>query len=699
MTDWNPKANELFLQARVIPGPEERRAFLDEACGTDAGLRQQVESLLAAGERAGDFLEKPAILDETSDRIADTPDTLDVGRVIGGRYKLLDQIGEGGMGLVFEADQESPVRRRVALKVVKPGMDTRHVLARFEAERQALALMDHPNIARVLDAGATDAGRPYFIMELVQGVPITEFCDRHSMPPRQRLELFRLVCQAVQHAHQKGIIHRDLKPSNVLVSGSEASPVVKVIDFGIAKAMGQALTDKTLVTGFAQMVGTPLYMSPEQAVPNGLNVDTRSDIYSLGVLLYELLTGTTPYDKKRLLSAGYDELRRIIREEEAPKPSTRLSTLGRAASTASENRRSDPRRLTRLLRGDLDWVVMKCLEKDRTRRYATADALAEDIQNYMRDRPVVAGPPSRAYRINKFVRRNWMALGVSAIVLGAVLAVAGTIGWAMRDAAARRADSDRAKVARDADALGQIVFQRGNWGEAIIAYSKALEMESVNPSPVMLRKLLRPRGEAHARLGHWQNAIADLRRIDVSPDDAMSQFILAASLLLSGDAKGYRRTCSESLVFFDPEKNPQSVYEIVCACGLAPDSVSDSIIPVQLMERCVAKEHHAYFLYALGLAHYRAGHFNEAITQLEKSKRTNPTWDRDTCLNGFVLAMAHHRLGHLDDARRFLNETKGWLDDSRRGRGPSYFPMHSLAWLSCLILTQEAEAMIDGSGT
>src|SRR6266849_1472395 len=286
-------------------------------------------------------------------------------------------------------------------------MDTKQVVARFEAERQALAMMDHPHIARVLDAGATDTGRPYFVMELVRGISITQFCDDNRMTPRERLELFVAVCQAVQHAHQKGIIHRDLKPSNVLVTLHDGTPLVKVIDFGIAKALGQErLTDKTLVTGFAQMLGTPLYMSPEQAEMSGQDADTRTDIYARGVLLYELLTGTTPFDKERLKEANYEEIRRIIREEEPAKPSTRISTLGQAATTMSANRKSEPRRLSQLFRGELDWIAMKALEKDRDRRYETASGFAADVQRYLHDEPVQACPPSAGYRLRKFVRRN-----------------------------------------------------------------------------------------------------------------------------------------------------------------------------------------------------------------------------------------------------------------------------------------------------
>jgi WD40 repeat protein/serine/threonine protein kinase len=409
----------LFLAVLDIDDPLVRSAYLDQACAGDPTLRAQVEQLLKAHQQSGSFMERPAAaLGATvDDPIRERP-----GTVIG-PYKLMEQIGEGGMGLVFVAEQQQPIRRKVALKVIKPGMDTRQVVARFEAERQALALMDHPHIAKVLDGGTTDSGRPYFVMELVKGVPITEYCDQNQVPIHERLELFVSVCQAVQHAHQKGIIHRDLKPSNVLVMSHDGTPVVKVIDFGVAKAIGQQLTDKTIYTQFAQMVGTPLYMSPEQAGQSGLDVDTRSDIYSLGVLLYELLTGTTPYDEERLRTADYDEIRRIIRDEEPVRPSTRMSTLGKAASTMSANRKSDPDRLSQLFRGELDWIVMKALEKDRNRRYESASGFAADVQRYLHDEPVLACPPSAGYRLRKFARRNKRALATAAL-LGVMLLVA-----------------------------------------------------------------------------------------------------------------------------------------------------------------------------------------------------------------------------------------------------------------------------------
>ena len=384
----------------------------------------------------------------------------------------------------------------MAVKVLKPGMDTRQVIARFEAERQALALMDHPNIARVLDAGETGSGRPHFVMELVRGVAITDYCDQNRLTTRARLELFVHVCQAVQHAHHKGIIHRDIEPSNVMVTLHDEAPVVKVIDFGIAKALGQQLTDKTLVTGFAQMIGTPLYMSPEQAGMSGLDIDTRSDIYSLGVLLYELLTGITPFDKERLRAAGYDEMRRVIREEEPARPSTRLSTLGQAAATLSTQRQSDPKRLSQLLRGELDWIVMKTLEKDRNRRYETANELARDVERYLHDEPVLACPPSAWYRFRKFARRKKAALAMAACVFLALAGIAGAVGWAVRDRLVRedeiakkeaeqRKDIER-KEARQRDEIDREVTRaldeaaelgnKAKWPEALSAVERARKL-------------------------------------------------------------------------------------------------------------------------------------------------------------------------------------------------------------------------------
>jgi serine/threonine protein kinase len=419
-----------------------------QVCGEDAAIKRRVRALLKAYQESANFLESPAasLVAALDEPMRECP-----GTVIG-PYKLLEQIGEGGMGLVFMAEQSRPVRRRVALKVIKPGMDTRHVVVRFEAERQALALMDHPNIAKVFDGGTTASGRPYFVMELVRGVHITEFCDQRPLTMRQRLELFVTVCQAVQHAHQKGIIHRDLKPSNVLVTLHDVVAVPKVIDFGIAKATTQPLTERTLFTNFAQMMGTPLYMSPEQAEMNGLDVDTRSDVYALGVLLYELLTGTTPFESQTLKKVGLDEIRRMIREDEPPTPSQRLSTLAaQICSTVSERRGVDSRQLGQVLRGELDWIVMKALEKDRDRRYESASALAADVQRYLNDEAVLACPPSAGYRLRKYVRRNRRPLVTAGIIMATMVAASVVSVWqavVARDAQHQaEADRDRAATA------------------------------------------------------------------------------------------------------------------------------------------------------------------------------------------------------------------------------------------------------------
>jgi serine/threonine protein kinase len=459
---------EIFHQALARSRPEKRAAYLEQACAGDPALRASVEALLRANAGASSFLEAPphspvVTIDEPS--VTERP-----GTVIGS-YKLLELIDEGGFGVVFLAEQTHPVRRRVALKVLKQGMDTRQVVARFEAERQALAIMDHPNIARVFDGGAPPSGRPYFVMELVKGVPITQFCDQHRLTTRQRLELFVPVCRAVQHAHQKGIIHRDLKPSNVLVTEHDGRPVPKVIDFGVAKSIGQELTDKSLFTGVAQMVGTPLYMSPEQAGMSDLDVDTRSDVYSLGVLLYELLAGTTPFDRERLKEVGYGELQRIIREEEPPRPSTRLSTLDRAVTTASTNRQSEPGKLAALLRGELDWVVMKCLEKDRNRRYESPGALARDLERYLGDEPVLACPPSAWYRFGKFARRRRAGLAMAGLVLSFFVLLGAGVGWAVRDREARRARL--AGGYEIALARAEVVHEQGKRAEALAAVERA----------------------------------------------------------------------------------------------------------------------------------------------------------------------------------------------------------------------------------
>ena len=490
---------DLFNAALQIEDPAARAASLDKACGDDIELRQRVEALLEAFGQAGSFMQQPAVAAAaTSDVSPPGPSLNNVraerpGTVIG-PYKLLQQIGEGGMGTVFMAEQTQPVQRKVALKIIKPGMDSKQVIARFEAERQALAMMDHVNIARVFDGGTCGAGvppasdsdaggtpapqgRPYFVMELVHGVPITKYCDDNHLTPRERLELFVPVCQAIQHAHQKGIIHRDIKPSNVMVTLYDGKPVPKVIDFGVAKATEQKLTERTLFTQYGTMVGTLEYMSPEQAEMSALGVDTRSDIYSLGVLLYELLTGSTPLTHKRMKEAAYAEILRLIKEEEPPKPSTRLSDSGEALASISAQRHMEPAKLTKLVRGELDWIVMKALEKDRDRRYETANGFAADVQRYLNDEAVQACPPSATYRLRKFVRRNKAGLAVAGMILFFLVLLGSGAGWAVRDRAARDEERARERTERLTKVAGQV--------ELILAEVERLEKEQQWPDALV----------------------------------------------------------------------------------------------------------------------------------------------------------------------------------------------------------------------
>jgi len=524
-TEHGTGEESIYYEAAGKTGPE-REAYLRVACGQDAALLARLRALLKAREIRDSFLESapwdPAV-------ILDPPVLTEGPGTVIGRYKLLERIGEGGMAVVYMAEQEQPIRRRVALKIIKLGMDTRQVIARFEAERQALALMDHPNIAKVFDAGATETGRPYFVMELVQGVSITEYCDRNSLGTKDRLRLFLQVCHAVQHAHQKGIIHRDLKPSNVMVTHHDGKPVPKVIDFGIAKATNQRLTEKTLFTRYAHIIGTPAYMSPEQAELSDVDIDTRSDIYSLGILLYELLTGTTPFSEEALREAGYLEMRRVVQEQEPAKPSTKLSTLGEMLTTIAEHRGVSADVLRRTIRGDLDWVVMKSLEKQRARRYDSASAFLEDIQRYLDHKPVRAGPPTAWYVTRRFLQRHGALVAMTTAVLAIIVAglIASTALY-FRAEEARRSETTartQAQAVTDfltQDLLASVFPERARNQEVTVRYilenaSRDLEGRFAG-SPLAETQIRETLGVTYQKMGdyaaaepHFQRALA-LRR-------------------------------------------------------------------------------------------------------------------------------------------------------------------------------------------
>jgi eukaryotic-like serine/threonine-protein kinase len=719
---------DIFMVAVQRDAVADRLAYVSEACQGDELLRQGVEALLAAHDRAGSFLASPALAAATSDGL---PITEGPGAVMG-PYKLLEEIGEGGFGVVFMAEQQRPVRRKVALKVIKPGMDSRQVIARFEAERQALALMDHPNIARVFDAGETSSGRPYFVMELVRGVPITDFCDANPLSVPERLELFVSVCQGVQHAHHKGIIHRDLKPSNVLVTLHDGTPVVKIIDFGISKALGQRLTESTLFTNFAQLLGTPIYMSPEQAEMSGLDIDTRSDIYSLGVLLYELLTGTTPRDKERLRTAPFDEVRRIIREEEPARPSMQISTLGQAAAlTVSANRQSDPRRLSQLFRGDLDWIVMKALEKDRNRRYETASAFVADVQRYLNDEPVLACPPSFWYRFRKLARRNKGAfVAASAAALVVVLALVGLVvsNVLIRQEQARTRDEkdraekaqrlaqdraeeiqeglERLKAANASLDLGRLHANERQWDDAYAAFTKAAQLR---PDHVAVWV---ERADLCARLGLWDLAAADFAEENAlrEPDATTRWYRHALLRLYVGDDEGYRKVCQTMHDRFSGTLLEDFAGEVIRTCILAPGPDADLASVVDLAQNALADHPGSwYWLYLLGMAQYRAGQYELAVHRLRASLLGYP--DGATRAMSYpVLAMAHHRLGQTAEAREALDAAAEaidrWTQDRYQFQEGHYYTHHGATahwpitwsdWLECQHYYREAKVLIDGS--
>jgi serine/threonine protein kinase/tetratricopeptide (TPR) repeat protein len=632
-------AEEIFHEVKDLP-PAERSGFLRGACGTDADLRSRIETLLRdLASPAAHPRPAPSAQNST---IAVAPRE-EIGQQIG-RYKLLEQIGEGGFGTVWAAEQREPVKRRVALKIIKLGMDTKQVIARFEAERQALAMMDHPNIARVLDAGSTDLGRPFFVMELVKGVPILDYCDTEKLDTRARLELFMRVCHAIQHAHQKGIIHRDIKPSNVLVTLHDGVPVPKVIDFGIAKATNQDLTEKTLYTQHRQMIGTPAYMSPEQAEMSGLDVDTRSDIYSLGVLLYELLTGTTPFATEELMSKGFAEMMRIIRDVEPHKPSTRMGTLGVTGTrTALQRHAADPKKLGLLLKGDLDWIVMKCLEKDRARRYETASGLAADIDRHLRDQPVLAGPPSAKYRLAKFVKRNRAQVVGAGVVAGVlVLGVVGTttgMVWAMSEK--ERADTEAARATESATA------------EADARHAAEANEGRARESAARAEREL-------ARAVEIKRLITQMLQ-SVKPEEARG----ADTTLLKGilDDAAKRLSAGEISDELISAELHQVVGDVYWRLGLYPEAETHLPVAAEIRRRILGEEHQDTLVSTNRLAMLRSdqGRYAEAepllVKTLESRRRVLGPEHPSTLETMNSLAVLYARLGQAAKSEALFVDT------------------------------------------
>jgi hypothetical protein len=586
MPTARPSEETVFETALEMKDAAERRAFLDRVCSADSKFRAKIEKLIAGHEAAEIFFAdcKPlptGAADKMPNEPGQTPGEIP-GALIGS-YKLLQIIGEGGCGVVYMAEQRKPVRRRVALKIIKLGMDTKSVIARFEAERQALALMEHPNIARVLDAGATETGRPYFVMELVNGVKITEYCDQRQLDTRQRLDLFIQVCHAIQHAHQKGIIHRDIKPSNILVTLHDGVPVPKVIDFGIAKATEERLTDKTFFTAHGHFIGTPAYMSPEQAEMSGLDVDTRSDIYSLGVLLYELLTGKTPFDQKELLASGLDEMRRTLREREPHRPSAKINTLhGTELTSTAQHRHVEPPKLISQLRGDLDWIVMKALEKDRKRRYETANGLAMDIQRYLNNEPVLARPPSRLYRFQKLVRRNQGIFAAAGAVAAALVLGLGLSTWLFlaekearkRAVNAEQIQSELRQQAETREKINQAAFlvSQNRFAEADKLAAETRITKPTLEGAAVFRSL----GEWYALHQEWKLAAArfavlsQINQLDGADISSLDVLAYGVALVESGDINAYNHYRQTTVARFASNTNSVVGARVLKACLLLP---------------------------------------------------------------------------------------------------------------------------------
>jgi serine/threonine protein kinase/Tfp pilus assembly protein PilF len=629
-----------------------------------------------------------------------------VGEIISEKYKLLEELGSGGMGVVYKAEQIKPVKRNVALKIIKLGMDTKQVVARFETERQALAVMDHPNIAKVFDGGTTETGRPYFVMEIVRGLPITEYCDKHKLTTRERLELLTHVCQAIQHAHQKGVIHRDLKPSNILVMVQEDKPVPKIIDFGIAKAIEHRLTERTLFTEQGQLIGTPEYMSPEQAEMSGLDVDTRTDIYSLGVILYELLVGVLPFDPETLRSASFGEIQRIIREKEPPKASTRLSTLGDTQTSIAEHRKANPSSLRKELKGDLDWITMRAMAKDRTQRYASASELEADIERYIRHEPVVAGPPSTIYRIKKYIKRHKVGIAAAALVILAILiGITGTsIGLfkAVRAEKKARVEAETAQQVSDflvelfhisdpSEARGNTITAR----EILDRGAERIEKE-LSEQPLIQARLMDTMGMVYRNLGLYDGASSLLeqalnkRRQALGKDDLVvskSLHSLGTLVYAKGDFSQAEKLFREALEIkrkFLGDENIE-VAEVLNdlamtlkALGNLADSEPLYRKSLAINRKMLGNEHEriAQSLNNLGMFLYRKGEYDEAeqlfLEALGMNRRLLGSEHPEVSTNMNNLALVLRSKGSYEEAedmfrqvlemdRKFLGEDHPYI--------------------------------------
>ena len=732
----------VFFTALNLSDLEQRRLFLDQACAGNMELRAAVDELLAAQGDAEHFFSKgasalslppeeiPAAIKEgisEEDIFKKTSLDEQIGTKVGS-YKLLQRLGEGGCGVVYMAEQEKPVRRRVAVKVIKLGMDTKNVIARFEAERQALALMDHPNIARVLDAGATETGRPYFVMELVRGVKITEYCDQNNLDTRQRLGLFIQVCHALQHAHQKGIIHRDIKPSNILVTHHDGVPVPKVIDFGIAKAIEGKLTEQTLFTAYEQLVGTPAYMSPEQAEYSGLDIDTRSDIYSLGVLLYELLTGKTPFDGKELVKSGLDEMRRTLRETEPQRPSNILTTLnGTELRATAEHRHAEAPKLISLLKGDLDWIVMKALEKDRTRRYETANGLLRDVERYLDNEPVVARPPSRLYRLQKLVRRNQVVFAAGGIVAITLIAGFGMSTWMFfRENEARHQQASlRVKAEQSEQREAELRHQaeaRENINQAAIYVSqekyeeanRLLEAVKMPPPKPSLDGV-----SAYRSVGDWlgthqrwtesadrYTALMEIDKLDKWGAVTLDYQACGVVLVESHEYAQYQQFCGATMDVFGTTTG-DAAERILKTCLLLPpdEKLLARLQPLgeQAEKFFVSYGHGLYFGWATipsSLWRYRLGDFGQAAEWCRRGLDEEDKTTAQAAAIRLILAMSCHQQGKADEAGSQLAKARAVIEaqfNNGLGNGNITLGMW-YDWVFARILLREAEALI-GSGS